>query len=435
MHQRTWLSLLTCPVVAAFTYPVVVRNAPEPPRQELLRAAPQDPLSGLSDIQDVLSLVRDNYVDVPDMEKAINGGIREALERANPLNSYLTPEDLRLADPGSAGIGLRLIKGGIYAHVKAVTPGSPAAKAGFQVGDVVRKVDGESIGNMSPWTLERRLRGAEGSQISLLRYGFVSGETKKIVLKRENPQRPVLAVRREPKATVIALADLSAGRCEDLKALLPGLDHNLPLVLDLRQCSSGSLAEAALVAGLLVGAGPLGAVQETGRPDLPVAIVPAGLPGFAKLAVLQGPSTLGPAEALSSALKNQAVPVFGEHTGAMGVECTRFLLRGGGAVEVVNKRWLGAGGELLGVGGEKPEGKKAAPELKAAPKPSAPASDVPKAPVLDTVKTPAGGYGVTPDHPLKGLKPEEDPLPRILEALAAPVKKVALLATATREMA
>ena len=435
MHQRTWLSLLTCPVVAAFTYPVVVRDAPEPPRQEVLRNLPQDPLAGLSDIQDVLSRVHDNYVDVPDMEKAINGGIREALERANPLNSYLTPEDLRLPDPGPASVGLRLLKGGIYAHVKAVTPGSPAAKAGFQVGDVVRKVDGESIGNMSPWTLERRLRGPEGSQISLLRYGFVSGETKKIVLNREKPQRPALAARREATASVVALPDLSPGRCEELKALLAGLDHNLPLILDLRQCSSGTLAEAALVAGLLVGAGPLGAVQETGRPELPVAIVPAGLPAFAKLAVLQGQSTQGASEALSSALKHQAVPVFGEHSGAMGVECTRFLLRGGGAVEVVNKRWLGAGGELLGVGGEKPEGKKTAVDPKLVAKPTAPASEVPKAPVLDTVKTPAGGYGVAPDHPLKGLKPEEDPLPRILEALAPPVKKAALAGAVSQGMA
>ena len=414
MHQRTWFSLLTCPLVAAFTYPVVVRDSQEPPRLEAPRGGSQDPLAGLSDIQDVLSLVRDNYVDVPDMEKAISGGIREALERAHPLNSYLTPEDLRLGDPGPASIGLTLLKRGIYAHVVSVVPGGPAAKAGFQVGDVVRKVDGESIGTLSPWTLERKLRGSEGSGITLLRYGAVSGETKKIVLNREKPQHLPITVRKDPKATVVALTDLGSGRTAELKALLAGLDHHLPLILDLRAGAGGTLPEAALAAGLFAGAGPLGAVQEMGRPDLAVAIVPSGLPPFLKVAVLQGQSTLGPAEALASALKKQSLPVFGERTGAMGVECTRFLLRGGGAVEVVNKRWLGAGGEFLGAGGEKPETKKAVPEA------GAPASDVPKAPSLDQVKTPVGGYGVTPDHPLKGLKPDEDPLPRILEILASP---------------
>ena len=415
MHQRTWLSLLTLPLVAAFTYPVVVRQASNAPRQEAVGSA-QDPLAGLSDIQDVLSLVRDNYVDAPDMEKAIGGGIREALERAHPLNAFLTPEDLRLGDPGPAGIGVRLVKRGIYAHVVSVTPGSVAAKAGFEVGDVVRKVDGDSIGVMSSWTLERRLKGQVGSEISLLRYGAVSGDTKKITLRRELPLRPPVGVRKDPKATVVTLADLNAGRAAELQALLATLDHKLPLVLDLRACAGGTLAEAALVGGLLAGAGPLGAVQETGRPDQPLALQPAGLPGFAKVAVLQGQGTLGPAELLSSALKYQAIPVFGERSAALGVERTRFSLKGGGAAEVVNKRWLGAGGEFLGAGGDKPEGRKTAVKAKV------PESEGPKAPVADSVKVPAAGYGVVPDHPLKGLKHDEDPLPRILEGLDGPAK-------------
>ena len=419
MHQRTWLSLLTLPLVAAFTYPVVVRQAADAPRQETAASA-QDPLAGLSDIQDVLSLVRDNYVDPPDMEKAIQGGIREALERAHPLNAYLTPEDLRLGDPGPAGIGVRLVKRGIYAHVVSVTPGSCAAKAGFEVGDVVRKVDGDSIGVMSAWMLERKLKGQVGSEISLLRYGAVSGETRKIVLKRELPQRPPVGVRKDPKATVVTLPDLTGGRAAEVKALLLGLDHKLPLVLDLRGCAGGTLAETALVAGLFVGAGPLGTVQETGRPDQPLTIQPAGGPAFAKLAVLQGQGTLGPAELLSSALKKQAIPVFGERSAALGVERTRFNLKGGGAAEVVNKRWLGAGGEFLGAGGDKPESRKAAA------KPKVPESEGPKAPVADPVKVPAAGYGVVPDHPLKGLKPDEDPLPKILEVLDGPAKHASL---------
>ena len=422
MHQRTWLSLMTLPLVAAFTYPVVVRQSVDAPRQEAPGSA-QDPLAGLSDIQDVLSLVRENYVDPPDMEKAIQGGIRETLERAHPLNAYLTAEDLRLGDPGPASVGIRLVKRGIYAHVVAVTPGSCAAKAGLEVGDVVRKLDGDSVGVMSAWILERRLRGPVGSDLALLRYSAASGETKKIVLKRELPLRPAITVRKEPKATVVALADLSAGRSAELKALLADLDHHLPLVLDLRQCSGGTLQEAAQAAGLFAAAGPLGTVQETGKADLALAIVPAALPAFAKVAVLQGQGTLGPAELVASALKNQAVPVFGERSAALGVERTRFMLRGGGAAEMVTKRWLGAGGEFLGAGGDRPEGKKAVTV------PKAPASDGPKAPVVETAKAPPSGYGVMPDHPIKGLKPGEDPLPKILEVLDPPAKGAAVSST------
>ncbi|MDR3670595.1 MAG: S41 family peptidase [Holophaga sp.] len=413
MHQRSWLSLLTLPLVAAFTYPVMFQPTQDAPRMNL-QAPAQDPLAGLSDIQDVLTLVRDNYVDKPDMEKVISGGIQGVLERAHPLNSYLTPEDLHRPDPGPAGIGITVVKRQIYAQVVAVVPDSPAAKAGFQVSDMVRKLDGDSIGPMSAWTLERRLRGQPGSDLTLLRYAAANGDLKQVTVKRALVQPPPIAVRKDPQATVLALADLTPGRAAQLTALLPGLDHKLPLVLDLRQCAGGGLHEAALVAGLFVGSGPLATVQETGKPPVKVAVVPASLPPFAKLAVLQGNYTLGPAEALSSALKKQSVPVFGERSYGYGVERTRFLLRQGGAAEVVNKRWLGAGGEYLGAGGEKPDAMKPQDAVKGKT-PTAPAE--------------LQGFGVLPDHiikavrpddhAIKGVKPEDDPLPKILEILGA----------------
>ena len=192
MHQRTWLSLLTLPIVAAFSYPVVFQRAQPAPRVEAAKS-PQDPLSGLSDIQDVLTLVRDNYVDTPDLEKVIAGGIENALERAHPLNAYLTPEELRLPDPGPAQVGLPVLKKTIWAQVVAVTPGSPADQAGVQVGDVIRKLDGDSIGAMSAWQLERKLKGPLGSQLNLVNYDSVSGQLKKLGLTRELVKRPGIA--------------------------------------------------------------------------------------------------------------------------------------------------------------------------------------------------------------------------------------------------
>jgi carboxyl-terminal processing protease len=424
MHQRSWLSLLTLPLVAAFTYPVMFQPVHDAPRTEL-KAPAQDPLAGLSDIQDVLSLIQDNYVDKPDMEKVIGGGIQGILERAHPLNSYLTPEDLHLPDPGPAGIGITVVKRQIYAQVVAVVPGSPAAKAGFQASDMLRKVDGASVGPMSAWTLERSLRGPAGSDISLLRYAAANGDLKQITVKRERILPPPITVRKDPRANVVSLADLTPGRAQELKTVLRDLDHKLPLVLDLRQCAGGGLPEAAQVAGLFVAGGPLATVEETGKAPAEVSIVPANIPPFATLAVLQGSYTLGPAEALSAALKKQAIPVFGERSYGLGVERTRFLLRQGGAAEVVNKRWLGAGGEYLGAGGEKPQ----APQ-----RPLDTFKGQGPAPAPETVL-----YGVAPDYVIKatlpdshaagGTKPEEDPLAKILEILATKAKAVAWLQT------
>lgn len=393
MHQRTWLSLITIPFVATLTYPVLVRQGLPAPRVENPIKS-SDPLTGLSDIQDVLGLVRDNYVDAPNLEKVVFGGIQGVLERAHPLNAYLSPDDLRLPDPGSASLGMRLLKRGIYAHVVNVTAGSPAARAGVQIGDVIRKVDGMSVGSLSAWALERSLRGPEGSEVVLLRYASANGELKKLPLKREKVQRGELRLKKEARGSVLSVPDLEAGRGQELKASLENLDRNGLLVLDLRSCAGGSLAEAAAAAGCFGGEGLLATVQEAGRPDQPFSILPQRLAPFNRVAVLIGPGTLGAGEALAAALKKQGLAVVGERSAALGVERTRILLKQGGAVELVNKRWLGAGGERLAFNDRPSQGLRKPVNEKG--------EDLP---------------GVIPSHPLKGVKPEDDLLGKVLEVL------------------
>ena len=343
MHARSWLSILSLPLVGAFTYPVL--QHPDPASKPSA-TAPQDPLAGMADIQDVLTLVQQNYVDAPDMPKVIAGGIQAALERAHPLNAYLTPEDLRLPDPGPATAGLVVMKRGIYAQVLAVTSGSPAAKAGIQAGDVIRKVDGDSVGRLSAWTLERRLRGPVGAPVDLYRYSNTTGDLAKTSLKLELPVAQSESIRKGDGGVLVSLPDLGPGRAAALKALLAPLDRNQSLVLDLRHCVMGSLEEAAAVACLLGAKGTFATVQEAGKPDRTVAVGPAAAP-FAHVAVLIGRSTLGAPEALTACLKKGGARLLGERTVGLGVERGRFPIRQGGAVELVYRRWVGAGGEKL----------------------------------------------------------------------------------------
>lgn len=380
MHQRTWLAILTLPFVTTFTYPMVFRQAPSPAKAEA-GTVPQDPLAGLSDVQDVLTLIRDHYVDVPDMEKVIAGGIQEALERAHPMNAYLPPEDLRLPDPGPAHAGLMLLKKSIWAQVVAVVPGGPAAGAGIQVGDVIRKIDGESVGSMSSWVIERRLKGAPGTELKLVNYESTNGQLKTVSLRREIVRRPAITIHKDANGSRVVLPDFSAGRSSELRTALSGLDPKLPLVIDLRHCAGGELAEAASVAALFGKDGTLATVQEAGKPDRAVIVGKPEPLAFSRVAVLQGLGTVGAAETLAAFLKKQSVPLVGERTAALGVERSRFSLRQGGALELVHRRWVGAGGEKL------------------------------------------DRQGVLPDEVLKGLPASEDPMPKVLEILEARSKK------------
>jgi C-terminal processing protease CtpA/Prc len=209
------------------------------------------------------------------------------------------------------------------------------------------------VGRLSAWAMERRMFGPDGSTLDLYRYN-ATGDLTKTTLQRQRLPKAAVTLKSGTGALLVSLPDLNPGRAEELKKLLAPVEHRQTLVLDLRQCRNGSAAEAAAVAGVLGVKGPFGTLQEAGKPDRGVAVAGTGTP-FARLALLVGRSTLGLPEVLASCLKKGGAKTFGERTPGLGVERSRFLLKQGGAVELVSRRWVGPGGEKLDRQGVAPD--------------------------------------------------------------------------------
>jgi len=211
----------------------------------------------------------------------------------------------------------------------------------------------------------------------------VSGQARKVEMVREILPRPALTLRKEGTAAVVSLPDLEAGRAQELTALLASVDPALPLLLDLRQCGGGTLEEAQKVAGILQLSGPFATLQVAGKPDRQVTVQPSLGPAWVRVGLLTSLGTSGPAELLAAAFKEGGRPSYGSRTASLGVGLARFPLRHGGAVELVTERWVS------------PKGLK-----------------------LDREP-------VRPIHELHGLRPDEDPIPRVVEQLSteAPLPK------------
>src|SRR3954466_14285859 len=93
----------------------------------------------LSVYSEVLSRIKADYVEEPDMKAVTVGAINGMLESLDPHASYLNADQykqyLKQKDSKKADVGLVLAKRFGYMAVEDAIPGSPAAKASFGTGD------------------------------------------------------------------------------------------------------------------------------------------------------------------------------------------------------------------------------------------------------------------------------------------------------------
>src|SRR5579883_1446596 len=281
--------------------------------------------SHLSVYSEVLSRIKADYVEEPDMKAVTVGAINGMLESLDPYASYLNAEQYKqyqkTKDQARASIGVVLSRRFGYLSVVDALPGSPAAKAGIGTGDVI-----ESIGNVStrdmPLAMAQSLLDGDNNstvEVSVLRVR--KSEPQKLTLSRTNLTYPPVGGKliSEPGKEPIGLIStysLAPGRAKDIAAKVEELEKQgaKRLILDLRHCSTGSLDEGIAVANLFLDKGLItySQGQKVSRQDYQANASKAitKLP----LAVVVNRGTAGAAEIVASALMNRRADVVGEHT-------------------------------------------------------------------------------------------------------------------------
>lgn len=129
--------------------------------------------TGKQKIQELFSLIEDNYVDSVNIDTLIENSIPAILRNLDPHSAYIPVSEIENANMmlkgsfGGVGIQFQIYRDTI--NVVEVVEGGPSEKAGIQAGDRIVAVNGKNVtGNKLTDDMVRdTLRGPEGSNVRL----------------------------------------------------------------------------------------------------------------------------------------------------------------------------------------------------------------------------------------------------------------------------
>ncbi len=322
-------------------------------------ASPEDTYRHLAVYTEVLSRIKSDYVEEPDMKSVTLGAVNGLLEAIDPYASYMNADQykqwLKSKDQHKAGIGAILSKKFGYVGIVDAIPGSPAAKAGLGTTDVLETINGVATRDMPLAFAELLLEGDPGSTVEVGVLRFRKPEPQKLTLTRAVVPFPAVTAKMMPdQIGVIQVPSLEGNHTKDVASKVEDLQKQgaKKLVLDLRHCSTGGPEQGAKLANLFLDKGLITYVegQKVQRQD--ISADPKEDISRLPLAVIVNRGTAGGAEIAAAALLDgKRAEVVGERTyGNASVRKTITMDDGSAVILSVAKYYSPAGKAIQDTG-------------------------------------------------------------------------------------
>ena len=281
------------------------------------------------------------------LEGAI-GGMVQALE--DPFTSYSPPQrsTLRQEDLRGEffGIGATLSAAnpdGTGARIEGVMKGLPAQRAGLRAGDVILEVDGEDVTKLTLLDIVAKIRGREGTKVTLKvrREGVPAPLVFELV--RERVEIISVSTAKVGDVGYVALETFANFKVEDqLKRAIEELKAQgvKKLIFDLRDNGGGLLDQGCAVASAFLKEGPI--VYTRTKNLTRVWCEATGQTLWdGPMVVLVNGNSASASEIVAGALQDYGrAKVIGEKTFGKGVGQTPYTLANGGELTLVTFEWL-----------------------------------------------------------------------------------------------
>jgi carboxyl-terminal processing protease len=301
---------------------------------------------------EVLSRVRSEYVEEPNIPKVTDGALHGLLESLDSNSSYLSADAYKAFKAhkaeGKAGIGAVVSKRFGYAAVVSVLPGSPAEKAGIEATDIFESIEGMSTRDMSLPEIRNLISGTPGSTLNVEVVRARRAEPQKVSITRDVVNVPAVADKMmEDGIGYVKVEALTKGKAQEIATKIKALEKSgaKKILLDLRNCAEGEESEGIAVANLFLNHGTITYLQGQKFPREAFNAEPSKAISSLPLAVLVNRSTSGASEIVAAAiLENARGDVVGDKTfGDGSVQKTLDLPDGGALILSVAKYYSPSG--------------------------------------------------------------------------------------------
>jgi carboxyl-terminal processing protease len=184
-------------------------------------ASPEDAYRHLAVYTEVLSRIKSEYVEEPDIKNVTLGAVNGLLESIDPYASYLNADQykqyLRAQDSKKASVGLVLSKKYGYVGVVDAIAGSAAAKAGLNTGDMLESINGVATRDMPLAYAELLMNGEPGTNVEVSVLRLRKPEPQKLTLTRSFLKYlPVVSKLLPDQVGMIQVQSMEAGKMKEI---------------------------------------------------------------------------------------------------------------------------------------------------------------------------------------------------------------------------
>ncbi len=277
---------------------------------------------------------------------ALQGMMRSVNDR---YTVFMTPKEyaglnqgLDGGDFGGTGIVIQVDDKTKYISVENVVPNGPADKAGVEQDDLITTIDGVSTKGMSLPAASGKLRGKEGTKVTLTLTRDAATVPPITITRAKIHQLSVYEKMLPGKIGYVALTVFGRDTGDELNAALERLQSQgaRALVLDLRDNGGGYLEAAVAVSSKFISSGPIVSVESRASNITTLDADNTAIPPL-PLVVLVNGYTASASEITSGAIQDSSVgTILGTKTFGKGVVQTIIPLPDKSAIKVTTARYL-----------------------------------------------------------------------------------------------